>query len=246
MAGRGAARPSTKKTARRSAANADLPFELPQVAPSQKRRATRLLASLDEHYGDAVCELDFTEPHELLVATILSAQATDVGVNKATPALFEAFPTPADYAASTPAEIEPYIRTIGLFRNKAKAIHAAMSAVTETFGGEVPRTMEELLTLRGVARKTANVVLSTAYGIHMGVVVDTHVARLAVRLGLVEEGTTVPQIERRLMAMFPRDRWGDLSHMLIWHGRRACKARGAVCGEHPICGKFGSCCELRD
>lgn len=246
MAGRGAAKPFSKKTARRKAAHADLPFELPQVEPAAKRRATRLLASLDAHYGDAVCELDFTLPHELLVATILSAQATDVGVNKATPALFEAFPTPADYAASTPQAIEPYIRTIGLFRNKAKAIHAAMSVVTESFGGEVPRTMEELLTLRGVARKTANVVLSTAYGIHMGVVVDTHVARLAVRLGLVDEGTTVPQIERRLMAMFPRDRWGDLSHMLIWHGRRACKARGAACSEHPICKKFGSCCELGD
>ncbi|MFG0259131.1 MAG: endonuclease III [Phycisphaerales bacterium JB041] len=236
---------STGKRKPRKPANADLPFELPQVTPALKRRATRLLDALDEHYGDAVCELDFTAPHELLVATILSAQATDVGVNKATPALFEAFPTPADYAASTPEAIEPYIRTIGLFRNKAKAIHAAMAAVTEEFGGEVPRTMEDLLTLRGVARKTANVVLSTAYGIHMGVVVDTHVARLAVRLGLVEGGTTVPQIERHLMAMFPRDRWGDLSHMLIWHGRRACKARGAACGEHPICKKFGNCCELR-
>ena len=223
----------------------DLPFALPRVAPARKRRAMQVLRALDEHYGDAVCELDFGLPHELLVATILSAQATDVGVNKATPVLFARFPTPADYAGVTPEEIEPYIRTIGLYRNKARAIHESMRAVVEEFGGEVPGTMEELLTLRGVARKTANVVLSTAFGIHMGVVVDTHVARLAVRLCLVDEGATVAQIERQLMAMFPRDRWGDLSHMLIWHGRRACKARGGACGDHPICKRFGRCCELR-
>lgn len=242
------AKKAAKQTPRKRAStqHADIPFELPQVTPAAKRRATQLLASLDEHYGDAVCELDFNKPHELLVATILSAQATDVGVNKATPKLFKAFPTPADYAASTPEEIEPYIRTIGLFRNKAKSIHAAMTAVTEEFGGKVPQTMDELLTLRGVARKTANVVLSTAFGIHMGVVVDTHVARLATRLCLVDEGTTVTQIERQLMALFPRERWGDLSHMLIWHGRRACKARGASCRDHPICERFGKCCDLRE
>lgn len=243
--GKQAAKNQVRQSPRTKARYTDLPFSLPQASPAAKRRATRLLAALDEHYGDAVCELDFAQPHELLVATILSAQATDVGVNKATPELFAAFPTPADYAASSPERIEPYIRTIGLFRNKAKAIHAAMTTVVEKYDGEIPRTMEQLLTLRGVARKTANVVLSTAYGIHIGVVVDTHVARLAVRLGLVESGTTVPQIERHLMSQFPRERWGDLSHMLIWHGRRACKARGAACNTHPICTKFGSCCDLR-
>lgn len=222
-----------------------IPFELPRVSSGAKRRARELADALAEHYPDAHCELDYSSPHELLVATILSAQATDVGVNKATPALFARFPTPAAYAAATPGEIEPYIKSIGLYRNKARAIHAAMTEVVERFGGEVPRTMDELLTLRGVARKTANVVLGNAYGINAGFVVDTHVARLAVRLCLVEEGTTVAMIERRLMALFPRARWCDLSHMLIWHGRRACRARGASCGEHPVCRRFGRCCELR-
>ncbi len=222
-----------------------LPFELPRVSGAERRRAGELLRALESHYGGAHCELHYASPHELLVATILSAQSTDAGVNKATPALFERFPTPADYAASSPEEIEPYIRTIGLYRNKAKAVHAAMREVAERFGGEVPRTMEELLTLRGVARKTANVVLGNAYGVNVGFVVDTHIARLAVRFCLVEPGTSVQQMERRLMALFPRERWCDLSHMLIWHGRRACTARGRACSEHPVCAKFGRCCELR-
>ncbi|MEM7623483.1 MAG: endonuclease III [Planctomycetota bacterium] len=221
----------------------DIPFLLPQVTDAEKRRARRLTKALEEHYGDAVCELDYTRPHELLVATILSAQATDVGVNKATPGLFAAFPTPRDYADATPKEIEPHIRTIGLFRNKAKAVHAAMTRLVEEFDGEVPQTVEELLTLRGVARKTANVVLGNCFGIMDGFVVDTHVQRLAVRLGLVEEDETVTMIERRLMALFPRAKWCDLSHQLIWHGRRACTARGRKCQEHPICRTFGVACE---
>jgi len=222
----------------------DIPFALPQVEASAKRRARRLLSLLDEHYPDAVCELDYSTAHELLVATILSAQATDAGVNKATPALFARFPTPADYAASTPEEIEPFIRTIGLFRNKAKAIHAAMTEVVERFGGEVPRTMEDLLTLRGVARKTANVVLGNAFGINVGFVVDTHIERLSKRFGLCEANDTVQTVERKLMALFPRERWCDVSHMLIWHGRRACTARGnAGCADHPICKRFGTCCD---
>lgn len=233
-------------SARRSRASSlDLPFELPQVAPNTKRRARELAKALRAEYPDAHCELDFSSPHELLIATILSAQATDIGVNKATPALFERFPSPDAFAASAPSEIEPYIRSIGLYRNKAKAIHAAMKDVVERFGGQVPRTMEELLTLRGVARKTANVVLGNAYGINVGFVVDTHIARLAARLCLVEEGETVTMIERRLMALFPPDDWCELSHMLIWHGRRACKARGSGCASHPICKRFGRCCELR-
>ncbi len=222
----------------------DIPFPLPQVEPSAKRRARALLAMLDEHYPDAVCELDYTTPHELLVATILSAQATDAGVNKATPALFARFPTPGDYAAASPEEIEPYIRTIGLFRNKAKAIHAAMTEVVNRFGGEVPRTMDELLTLRGVARKTANVVLGNAYAINVGFVVDTHIERLSKRFALCKSGDTVQAVERKLMALFPRERWADVSHMLIWHGRRACTARGnAACTDHPICKRFGECCD---
>jgi endonuclease-3 len=223
----------------------DLPFALPKVSAAEKKRAAALLAALELHYPDAHCELDYRSPHELLVATILSAQATDVGVNKATPALFKRFPTPADYAASSPEEIEPFIRTIGLFRMKAKAVHAAMKDIVERYRGKVPRTMEELLTLRGVARKTANVVLGNAFGINVGFVVDTHIERLAKRLGLAEPEAKVPQVERRLMALFPRERWCEASHMLIWHGRRACKARGAGCAAHPVCEKFGQCCELR-
>ncbi|MFO0832147.1 MAG: endonuclease III [Phycisphaerales bacterium] len=214
--------------------------------PAQKRRALKLLAALREYYPDAHCELTYTSPHELLVATILSAQATDVSVNKVTPALFARFPTPADYARSTPAEIEPLIRTIGLFRSKAKSVHAAMTAVHEKFGGQVPASMEELLTLRGVARKTANVVLGNAFGINDGFVVDTHIHRLAERLCLVPPGATVAKVEQRLMDLFPRSAWCEASHMLIWHGRRACRARGARCRAHPICDAFGGCCELRN
>ncbi|MEM7623122.1 MAG: endonuclease III [Planctomycetota bacterium] len=224
----------------------DLPFKLPQVSDSEKRRARRLSKALEEHHADAVCELDFTTPHELLIATILSAQATDVGVNKATPALFKAFPTPQDYADATPAQIEPYIRTIGLYRNKAKSVHAAMTTVVDVFGGEIPGTMDEILTLRGAARKTAGVVLGNAFGVNDAFVVDTHVHRLSQRLGLVDKGANVSQTERRLMALFPRDQWCDLSHRLIFHGRRACTARGGTCGEHPICKSFGKACEKRE
>ena len=223
----------------------ELPFALPKVTPAARRRAGKVLVALEEHYPDVQCALEYSSPHELLIATILSAQATDVGVNKATPALFERFPTPRDFVAVTPEEIEPFIKTIGLYRNKAKAIHASMTTLVEDFGGEVPQTMEELLTLRGVARKTANVVLGNAFGINDGFVVDTHIARLAVRFGLAEKGATITRIERQLMALFPRERWCDLSHMFVWHGRGACKARGSACSKHPVCRRFGKCCELR-
>jgi endonuclease-3 len=218
----------------------DLPFRLPEVPAPEKRRAKRILEALEERYPDAHCALDFSNPHELLVATILSAQATDVGVNKATPKLFAKFPAPADYAKSSPAKIEPYIKSIGLYRNKAKAVHAAMRDVVERYGGEVPQTMEELLTLRGVARKTANVVLGNAFGINDGFVVDTHIQRLAGRYGLAPADAPVARIERRLMALFPRARWTALSHMLIWHGRQVCRARGALCAQDSICRKFCS------
>lgn len=222
-----------------------LPFALPRVTGAETSRAGELLVALEAMYPDAHCELNYKSPHELLVATILSAQATDAGVNKATPALFARFPTPADYAASTPVVIEGYIKSIGLFRNKARAIHSAMHDIVSKFGGEVPRNMPDLLTLRGVARKTANVVLGNAFGINDGFVVDTHVERLARRFGLVDDGTSVPMIERRLMALLPREQWCAASHMLIWHGRRACKARGVQCRTNPVCDRFGRCCELR-
>ncbi len=224
----------------------DPPFKLPRVKPTERARASALDAALRAAYPDARCELNAASPHELLVATILSAQCTDVAVNKATPALFARFPAPIDYTKVTPQDIEPFVRSLGFFRNKAKAIHRSMSDIVDRFGGQVPQTMEELLSLHGVARKTANVVLGNAFAINVGVVVDTHVERLSVRLGLAPRGATVQAIERRLMALFPRQTWCDLSHRLIWHGRRACKARlRGGCSEHPICREFGQACELR-
>lgn len=240
-----AAEAKARNGAPRAKGQDDLPFPLPQVSPAEKRRALKLADALAAEYPTAHCELDFASPHELLIATILSAQSTDVGVNKATPALFQRFPTPADYAAATPEEIEPYIRSLGFFRMKSKAVHAAMKAVVEEFGGQVPRTMEDLLKLRGVARKTANVVLGNAYGTNVGFVVDTHIQRLATRFGLVERGETVANIEKRLMALFPRERWCELSHQFIWHGRRVCTARGKHCADHPICQTFGVACDRR-
>lgn len=241
-----AGKPASKKSARTSAASGTvLPFELPKVSAAEKLRAARLYEALFEHYPDAHCELDYTRPHELLIATILSAQTTDVGVNRATPALFARFPTPRNYAQATPEEIEPYIRTLGFFRTKAKAVHGAMKILVDKHGGEVPRTMEELLELPGVARKTANVVLGNAFSMNYGVVVDTHVQRVGRRMGLFEAGANVQTIERRLMALFPRERWCMISHLLIWHGRRACRARGARCSEHPVCARFGVGCEGR-
>lgn len=231
--------PKTPPRSRKSrAAHAD-------ISPVEKIRALRLLAALRAEYPDAHCELVFSNPHELLVATILSAQATDVSVNKVTPALFARFPSPAAYAAASPEEIEPFIKSIGLFRNKARAIHESMTAIRDHFRGQVPRTMPELLTLRGVARKTANVVLGNCFNINDGVVVDTHVQRLARRFALAPANASVAEIEQRLMQVFPRDSWCLLPHLLIFHGRRACKARGARCDSHPICREFGVACECR-
>lgn len=203
----------------------DIQFKIPAASQADKDRARRIYALLEERHPDARCELDFKSPHELLIATILSAQATDVGVNKATPKLFHAFPTPKHYADATTADIEQHIKTIGLFRNKAKHIQGAMTRIKNLHKGQVPRTIEELLELPGVARKTAGVVLSDGFAIHMGVVVDTHVQRLAVRFKLADESLTVPMIERRLMALFPRHKWKQISHLLIFHGRRVSKAR---------------------
>lgn len=217
-------------------------LKLPRKGPKQAERARALLAALDRTYPHAKCRLDWTTPHELLVATILSAQATDEGVNAATPALFREFPRPADYAAASPESIAPFIRTIGLWRNKARAVHESMQALVAHHGGEVPRQMDALLALRGVARKTANVVLGNCFGIQAGVVVDTHVGRLAQRLGLSEHSDP-GKVERDLMALFPRERWCDLSHLLIFHGRAACRARGNTCATDPICMEF--CSEAR-
>ncbi len=252
---RAGASPKTSASSRRAASSRKPPTTSSRlraspaapadISPVEKLRALRLLAALRAEYPDARCELNFSNPHELLVATILSAQATDVSVNKATPALFARFPSPAAYAAASPEEIEPYIKSIGLFRNKARAIHESMTAIRDRFGGRVPRTMHELLTLRGVARKTANVVLGNCFNINDGVVVDTHVQRLARRFALAPADASVAEIEQRLMQLFPRDSWCLLSHLLIFHGRRACKARGVRCDSHPICREFGVACECR-
>ena len=217
----------------------EIPFRLPRKSARQLERARELLAALDRRYPEARCRLDWTTPHELLVATILSAQATDESVNAATPALFRRFPAPADYAHANADDIAPFIRTIGLWRNKARSVHESMSALVERHGGRVPRDMDALLALRGVARKTANVVLGNCFGIQAGVVVDTHVGRLAVRLGLSRHEDPV-KVERDLMALFPRERWCDLSHLLIFHGRAVCRARGNTCGQDAICGAYCS------
>lgn len=218
----------------------DLPFALPTVTAAEKRRARTILKALRDRYPDAKCALRYDSPHELLVATILSAQTTDVNVNKATPALFHKFPTPADYAKENAAKIEPYVHSLGFFHNKARAIYESMRDIAELHNGQVPRTMDELLSLRGVARKTANVVLGNAYHINVGFVVDTHIERLSKRFDLAPDSATVSAVERRLCALFPRDAWADLSHLFIAHGRAVCKARGAGCSNDAICRRFCS------
>ncbi len=188
----------------------------------------RLIHALHELYPDADCELDHTNPLELLVATILSAQCTDERVNKVTETLFVKYPTAADYAAADTETFEQDIRPTGFYRNKTKLVLGAARRLVDAYGGEVPASMDELLTLPGVARKTANLVLGTAFGTPSGVVVDTHVRRLSQRLGLSAE-THPDKIERDLMARLPRDEWIFMGHAVILHGRRVCKARKPRC-----------------
>lgn len=207
----------------------------------QKKRAGELLADLYKEYPNPHCALNFTNPFELLIATILSAQCTDIRVNIVTGELFRMWPTPRAMADAPLPEIEEAIRTTGFFRNKAKAIKESSQRIVDEFGGEVPASMDELLSLRGAARKTANVVLGNAFGINDGVVVDTHVKRLANRFGLTRHQDPV-KIERDLMALFPREEWTNLSHLLIAHGRAVCKARFSVPPDHPVCKKFGKKC----
>jgi len=196
--------------------------------PLDPKRIDAILEVLAKTYPGVVCALNHRNAWELTVATILSAQCTDVRVNIVTPALFKAFPTPKAMAAASLSEIEELIRTTGFFRNKAKSIQGAGRAVTEEFAGKIPQTMEEILRLPGVARKTANVVLGSWYGIALGVVVDTHVMRLSRRLELTKQ-TTPEKIERDLMKIIPQDRWINFSHELIHHGRQVCIARKPRC-----------------
>jgi endonuclease-3 len=195
--------------------------------------AAQIYRELLALYPDAHCELDFASPYQLLAATILSAQCTDKRVNMTTPELFRRFPAPASLAAAPQGEVEEIIKSTGFFRAKAKSLIGMASALTDRHDGTVPARMEDLVVLPGVGRKTANVVLGNAFGINVGVVVDTHVGRLANRLGLTSE-TDPLKVEQALMRLFPSEQWTMLSHLLIWHGRRICDARKPRCGECPL------------
>jgi endonuclease-3 len=211
----------------------------PQAAKAQ--RLQKIIAALQRTYPDAHCELNFSSPLELLIATILSAQCTDKRVNIVTGDLFQRYRSPADYAHADRSELEEAIKPTGFFRNKAKSIQNACRNILEKHGGQVPSSMDELRALGGVGRKTANVVLGNAFGINSGVVVDTHVARLSTRLGLTRQ--TMPEkIEQELMPLVPREQWTLFSHWLIWHGRRRCMARNpdcAGCELQTLCPQVG-------
>ena len=195
---------------------------------ARRERAAEIYRLLAEEYPDAHCELDHGNAFELAVATILSAQTTDVRVNMVTPELFRRFPDPESLANAPREEVEEIVRSTGFFRNKARNIIGFAAALVEEHGGEIPRSMDVLAGMPGVGRKTANVILGNAFGINEGVVVDTHVKRLARLMGLTRE-TTPEKVERDLMPLFPREDWTMLSHLLIWHGRRVCDARKPAC-----------------
>jgi endonuclease III len=201
-----------------------------ESAAARAARAQEILKGLARTYPHAHCELDYTTPLELLIATILSAQCTDKRVNIVTKELFRVCKTAADYVALPQEQLEEIVHTTGFFRAKAKNVKACCAALVEHHGGEVPRTMDELTHLAGVGRKTANVVLGNAFGINVGVVVDTHVQRLSTRLGLTRESTP-EKIEQELMKLIPREQWAVFSHWLIWHGRRRCDARKPDCAQ---------------
>jgi endonuclease-3 len=200
------------------------------AAGTNPQRVQAILQKLDEAYPSVTCALVHDNPFQLLISTILSAQCTDETVNRVTTTLFAKYRTPADFAHANPAELEQDIRPTGFFRNKTKSLMGAGKKIAEEFGGEVPRTMEELLTVPGAARKTANVVLGTAFGISVGVVVDTHVTRLSNRLDLSRNGDP-KKIEQDLMQVIPPEKWILFSHQLIWHGRKVCQARKPRCVE---------------
>lgn len=216
--------------------------EPPKAKPAKKNkgydpvapdRVAEILKRLDDTYPDATCALHHKNAWELLVATILSAQSTDVNVNRVTPELFRKYPTVQDFAAITPEQLQPDIYSTGFFRNKAKSVVGAAKKIVADFGGEVPQEMDKILTLPGVARKTANVVLGTWFGKAEGVVVDTHVTRIARRLELTKN-TEAPKIEQDLMKVIPREKWILFSHQIIWHGRKLCMARAPKCAECPL------------
>lgn len=221
-------RPATAKTAKRPAKSA--PARSRRTSPTSPARVQEILARLASHYPNAVCALHHASAWQLMIATILSAQCTDVRVNMVTPELFRRFPTPQAMAKAPLAEVEEIIRTTGFYRNKAKNIVGAANAVISRFGGSVPESMEELLTIPGVARKTANVVLGSWFKIADGVVVDTHVMRISQRLELTTS-TTPEKIEQDLMKLIPQSSWIDYSHRIIHFGRGICIARKPRCAD---------------
>ena len=209
----------------------------PKTAAERRARVEQILRGLDAMYPNVTCALLHGNAWELLVATILSAQCTDKRVNEVTPGLFARYPTPRDFAAVRPEVLAQDIRSTGFFNNKAKSIVGAAQKVLRDFGGQVPKTMEEMLSIPGAARKTANVVLGTAYGIAVGVVVDTHVQRVSRRLDLTKQTDPV-KIEQDLVKIIPQDRWILFSHQIIHHGRALCQARKPRCAEcllDPVC-----------
>ena len=204
------------------------------------RRARKINRVLAETYPDAHCELDYASPFQLLVATVLSAQTTDKRVNLTTPALFARYPSPEDLAAANPADVEEILSSIGLFRNKTKSVIGLSVALRDRFGGEVPRELEDMVTLPGVGRKTANVVLGNAYGVP-GLTVDTHFGRISRRLGWTDSDDPV-KVEAEIGSLIEKKDWVILSHRLIWHGRRICHSRKPACGACPVaklCPSFG-------
>ena len=232
---RSAAKPAAP--AKRSSATAKHAQPPRESAAQRQARAMRLLAKLRAAYPDATCALHHDSALKLLVATILSAQCTDERVNQVTPGLFRLYPDARAFAAADQADLEAAIRSTGFFRNKAKSLRGAAQLIVGDFGGQVPETMEELLRLPGVARKTANCVLGTWYDKNEGIVVDTHVGRIAERLGLTpsaKNSKDAEKIERDLMELFPRETWTWLAHALIQHGRRICTARKPKCSECPL------------
>ena len=220
----------SKAAKRKSASGAKAGAKVLSSRGVDPRRVHAILEKLDQAYPAATCALHHENPFQLLISTILSAQCTDERVNIVTKTLFPNYPMPKDFAHANPSELEKDIRPTGFFRNKTKSIMGASKKIVEEFGGKVPQSMDELLTLPGVARKTANVVLGTAFGIASGVVVDTHVQRLSARLDLTKN-TDPKKIEQDLMKVIPQDRWILFSHQLIWHGRRVCQARKPRCVE---------------
>jgi len=221
--GRGKAKPAKP-------AKGTKPAKIARAGGTDPQRVAAILAKLDQAYPNATCELNHKNAFELLIATILSAQCTDVRVNQVTETLFQKYPDAKAFAFATPSELEQEIRPTGFFRNKTKSVMGASKGIIEKFGGEVPRTMDEILTLPGVARKTGNVVLGTAYGIPSGIVVDTHVQRISNRLDLTRNEDP-KKIEQDLMQVIPKDKWILFSHQIIWHGRRICQARKPKCVE---------------